>query len=221
MTKVYFRDLERLRDRIRDLADTAEKATVDAIQAVETRDAELAQRVIEGDRRIDAMEIEIEEECLKIMALHQPVAQDLRFIVTVLKMNNDLERIGDKAAGMAKKAKRLAAMEKPSIGIDHRGMADKALIMFRNAIHSLLETDEDLALSVCKSDDAINDLEKDHIAKLRDHIGHHPEQIESCGLLIEISSALERIADLATNIAEDAIYMINGEIVRHHVHEMD
>ncbi|MBN1478296.1 phosphate signaling complex protein PhoU [Candidatus Sumerlaeota bacterium] len=216
MTQVFFRDIARLKGRVLALGEIVERAVEDGVRSVETRDEALAGRVIEGDRRIDEMEIEIEEECLKILALHQPVAQDLRFLVAVLKMNNDLERIGDKAAGLARKACRLGALPRPEIAVDHGTMAEKTLAMLLDSLRSLLDRDRDLAVRVCTSDDEINALEDEHTRALRTFVSAHPAHAEACGLLIEVSSALERIADLATNIAEDVIYMIDGTIVRHH-----
>jgi phosphate transport system protein len=216
MTKIFLRELEKLRSAIIAQGEAVRDQVTDGVRAVADRDTALAERIIEGDRQIDEREVEIEEECLRVLALHQPVAQDLRLIVAVLKMNNDLERIGDKAANLAKKAKRLAALPDPGIQIGHAEMATKALAMLGDALHSLLGLDRELARDVCARDEEVNRLEDEQTAQLRAHIGRHPESAEACGLLIEVSSALERVADLATNIAEDVIYLREGEIVRHH-----
>jgi phosphate transport system protein len=221
MTQIFLREIERLHRHIQHLGEVIEGAVRDGIRAVETRDTELAQRVIAGDQRVDEMEVEIEEECLKILTLHQPVANDLRFIVAVLKMNNDLERIGDKAAGLGKKAIKLAAEERATAEVDHHGMADKALSMLSDSLSSLISRDRELAQAVCERDDEINALEEEHTSQLRNNAMKHPQQTKACGLLIEVSSALERVADLATNIAEDVIYMIDGTIIRHRRNEMD
>jgi len=179
----------------------------------------LAARVIEQDRQIDRMEIDVEEECLKILALHQPVAIDLRFIVAVLKINNDLERIGDLAANIAQRAAFLSQRDRISIPFDFAGMAAKTQAMLRDALNALVEMDAEVALGVCARDDEVDEIDRQMYSQVEAAILQHPEYIDSLINLLGVSRQLERIADHATNIAEDVIYMIKGEIVRHHVAE--
>lgn len=216
MTAILQRELNRLREMVLALGDRVVEAVRQAVRAVETRDAALAQRVIDGDHEIDQMEVDVEEECLKILALHQPVAIDLRFIVSVLKINSDLERIGDKASGIAKKAARLAAEEPVQATVDFQGMAEQVLDMLRRSLGALVDMNRALAVEVCQGDTAINELDDANAARLRDLVARGQGNPRALGLMIELSSALERVADHATNIAEDVIYMVDGTIVRHH-----
>lgn len=216
MTQIFQREIAKLRAMILELGGLVIEAVRQAVRAVETRETALARAVIDGDHRIDDKEVEVEEECLKILALHQPVAMDLRFIVAVLKMNSDLERIGDKAAGIAKRAIRLAELPSAETGIDFHAMSEKVLAMFSDSLTALVELDAVRARRVCESDAEINALDEANIGRLRHLMTTHPDQVEVFGRLLEISGSLERIADHATNIAEDVIYMVEGAIVRHH-----
>ena len=161
------------------------------------------------------MEVEVEEDCLKTLALYQPVAIDLRFIVAVLKINNDLERIGDLAVNIAERSVFLAHQPGVGITLDFIDMAQKARGMLEKSLDALVNFSVDIAGEVCASDDIIDGINRQMYLKVQKAIGDNPEQIESLIHLLSISRHLERIADHATNIAEDVIYMIDGEIVRH------
>ncbi len=186
-----------------------------AVKAVEMRDMVLAEKVREHDREIDDMEVEVEEECLKILALHQPVAIDLRFIVAVLKLNNDLERIGDLSVAIARRAKSLAQLQNPAAILDFSGMAEKVKLMLRRCLQALVNMDAGLAREVCASDDEIDGLNRAMYDKIQARLKESPDEAPALLHLFAVSRSLERIADHATNIAEDVIYMIQGEIVRH------
>ncbi len=207
--------LDKLKRSIFSLSGMVEESVRDAVRALDTRDSRLAQKVIDADLEIDHAEVDVEEEGLKILALHQPVAIDLRFIVAVLKINNDLERIGDLAVNIAERAQFLATHEKVDIPFDFAGMAEKAQAMVKQSLDALVNLDAGAALAVCAADDAVDAMNRQMYLQVGEGIREHPDQVESLTHLLSVSRHLERIADHATNIAEDVIYMVRGEIVRH------
>ena len=207
--------LDKLKRSIFSLSGMVEESVRDAVRALDTRDSRLAQKVIDADLEIDHAEVDVEEEGLKILALHQPVAIDLRFIVAVLKINNDLERIGDLAVNIAERAQFLATHEKVDIPFDFAGMAEKAQAMVKQSLDALVNLDAGAALAVCAADDEVDAMNRQMYLQVGEGIREHPDQVESLTHLLSVSRHLERIADHATNIAEDVIYMVRGEIVRH------
>lgn len=209
------REIERLKKQLLEIGTLVEEAVVAAIVAVEKKDMESAQKVIGQDERIDRGEIEVEEECLKILALYQPVAVDLRFIVAVLKINNDLERIGDLAVNIAERAELLASRDAVPIEIDFHNMAHKALAMLKDSLDALVNIDAKLAYKVLGSDEEMDNLNRQNYDKVMDAIDHDRHQAKALIHYLSISRFLERLADHATNIAEDVIYLATGEIVRH------
>jgi len=209
------REIENLKRKLLSLSAIVEDHVRDAVESVQHRDAELAQAVIRGDLEVDQAEVEIEEECLKVLALHQPVAVDLRFIVSVLKINNDLERIGDLAVNIARKAATLSSQSPLIVSFDLAEMSDKAQTMLRGSLDSLVNLDKSLALKVCASDDEVDDMKHDIRHQVEELISIKPEHTAVLLKLLAVSRNIERIADLATNIAEDVIYMVGGKIVRH------
>jgi phosphate transport system protein len=215
MTVHLERELDRLKKKILALGAIVEERVRMAIKAVETRDRELAKKVIEADDEIDQIEVDVEEGCLKILALYQPVAIDLRFIVAVIKINNDLERIGDIAVNIAERAAFLATQSKVDIPFDFAGMAEKTQSMLKKSLDSLVNMDADLAWEVGAADDEVDAINRDMYLQVQDGIRKNIDRMECLIHLLQTSRHLERIADHATNIAEDVIYMINGEIVRH------
>ena len=219
MAKHLQREIENLKKKILNLSARVETAVHDSTEAIEERDGDLAQRVIDNDIAIDQQEVEVEEECLKILALHQPVAIDLRFIIAVLKINSDLERIGDLAVNIAERAVFLATQPKPDISFDFVGMAQEAQSMLKKSLDALVNMSIELAQEVCAGDDTIDAMNRQMYLKVQDSILAHPEQIASLIHLLSVSRHLERIADHATNIAEDVIYMSEGQIVRHRTEE--
>ncbi len=215
MTVHMFREIDRLKKEILSLGATVEESVMRAVRSVIERDTKLASDVLEMDKEIDHAEVDIEEECLKILALHQPVAVDLRFIVAVLKINSDLERIGDLACNIAKQGRYLATRERIEIPFDFGGMAGKAQKMLKSALDALVNMDAVLAQGVCAADDEVDEINRAMFAKVEDAIRAEPERLDDLIRLFAISRNVERIADHATNIAEDVIYMTQGEIVRH------
>jgi phosphate transport system protein len=209
------REIEKLKRKILALSAIVEESVRRSIRSVEERDSSLAERVIKTDLEIDQTEIDVEEECLKMLALHQPVAIDLRFIVAVLKINNDLERIGDMAVNIAERAMFLNTQTKFDIPFRLRGMAEKAQAMLHRALDALVNLNSSLALEVCAADDEVDDHYRAMFEQVVAEIQSNPQDAECLINLLSVSRYLERIADHATNIAEDVIYMIEGAIVRH------
>jgi phosphate transport system protein len=212
-------EMENLKKRILALSATVEDNVYKAVQSLTDRNSSLAEEIIKSDLGIDEIEVTIEEECLKVLALHQPVAGDLRFIVAILKINSDLERMGDLAVNIAERAMFLATREKPDIPLDLPLMAEKTKAMMKKSLDSLMKQDAKLAYEVLETDDEIDAMNREMYARIQDAIRRKPEQIESLIHLLSCSRHLERIADHATNIAEDVIYMIDGVIVRHHAED--
>jgi phosphate transport system protein len=215
MAKHLQRELGRLQRGLLSLSAVVEEAVRKAVQALENRDVELAQHVIETDLDIDQAEVDLEEECLKLLALYQPVAIDLRLIVAVLKINNDLERIGDLAVNIAERAIFLAGQDVVQSEFDFEGMARKAQQMVKMALDSLVNQDSSLARQVLAMDDEVDAMNRRMYEQVREGIRRYPGQLEAHTHLLSASRHLERIADHATNIAEDVVYMVEGQIIRH------
>lgn len=209
-------EIDRLKKNILSLSAVVEEAVKKAVVAAERRDAILAQSVIQGDHQIDVLEVELEEECLKILALHQPVAVDLRFIIAVLKINNDLERIGDLAVNIAERAVFLADQQDVTPPPTLAGLTTKVETMLHLSLDALVSMDASLALQVLKTDDEVDELHRGMYRRVQELATDNPERMAGLFQWLSVSRYLERIADQATNIAEDVIYMIDGEIVRHH-----
>ena len=215
MSKHLDREIDRLKRQVLALSAIVEDSVSRAVAAVQERDTELAAAVVQDDGRIDQAEIEVEEECLKILALHQPVALDLRFIVAVLKLNNDLERIGDLAADIAQQVPMLCERDPPTLPIDVLPIARGAQSMLSSVLDALVHADADAARQVLSADDRVDELHREIYARVKAQVRKSPEHAEVLIHLLSVSRYLERIADLTTNIAEDIIYLTDGEIVRH------
>lgn len=215
MTKHIERQVDQLKERILRVGTLVEEAISKSITALINRDVQLAQRVAASDEQIDRMEVEVEEECLKILALYQPVAADLRFVVAVLKINNDLERMGDLAKNIAKRVAQLANGEPCELPPEIRVMAMQAQEMVKQSLDAVVQADPALARQVREEDDAVDEYRQQIRRKVLKGIVEHPENVENLLRVNSVSKHIERIADMATNIAEDVIYMVEGEIVRH------
>lgn len=215
MTRHLQREIVNLKKMILELSTKVDEMVYSALKAVRERRVDLSLAVIEADREIDQFEVEIEEECLKVLALHQPVAIDLRYLVAVLKINNDLERIGDLAVNIAKRARDLSAMPKIDSPVDFAVITEQTKQILEKSLEALVEMDVKVARQVLAADDEIDDLHRDLFRQIQDSIRDDPNHLEILIQYLSVSRNLERIADHATNIAEDVIYMIEGEIVRH------
>jgi phosphate transport system protein len=211
------REIEKLKKKILTLGALVEENLINAFEVVEKRDGGLAAKVVDGDFAIDLMEVEIEEDCLKLLALYQPVAIDLRIIVAVIKITNTLERVGDLAVNVAEHARRISSVERAGLTFDTQSIIDKSLSMFSRALDALVRNDSILARAVLADDDEVDDLDDVLNRQLRSAMHEHPEALDALIGLLFISRYIERLADHATTIAEDVVYMVEGEIPRHHM----
>jgi len=209
------REIDKLKTMLLSLGTDVEESVYKSVQALDKRDVRQAEQVISGDQPIDRFEVYLEEECLKILALYQPVAIDLRFVIAVLKINNDLERIGDLAVNIAERAVHLSKEEPVEVPFDFVGMAEKVRGMLKQSLDALVNLDPRAARDVCAADDEIDAIHKNAYPLISEAITRHPHQIAPLLQYLGVSRYLERIADHATNIAEDVIYMADGDIVRH------
>lgn len=210
------RAVEILKRKVLMLATLIEESVADSVNSVEKHDSQLAQKVIQKDDKIDQMEIDVEEECLKILALHQPVAIDLRFIVAVLKLNNDLERIGDLAAKIAEQALLMInGNTNPALKFDFSQMYECTCKMLKNSLDSLIRMDTRLAYQVSASDHVLDEMHRKMYLKVKEGILNYPQYTDMFLQYLSISRSLERIGDHATNIAEDVVYMAEAKIIRH------
>jgi phosphate transport system protein len=209
------RELDKLRKKILTLGAMVEGSIEKAILSLMRQDLKLANKVIESDNEIDQLEVEIEEECLKILALYQPAAIDLRYVIGILKMNNDLERMGDYSVNIAERAAYLAKQKRTDLAIDFTTMWEKTIVMVKGALDSLIKMDSQKARGVCASDDEVDEINREMLNLIQDHMEKNPKELRLLMHLFLASRHLERIADLATNIAEDVVYMTEGIIIRH------
>ena len=215
MSQHFLREIETLKKKILAVGAVVEERIAQAITAVVKHNAKLAQQVAEGDDEVDEMEVEVEEDCLKILALYQPVAIDLRFVVAVLKMNNDLERMADTAVNIARRAEYLARYPQSDLPPILADMAQKVQTMVTQSLDAMVQGDTALARKVCVADREVDQWNREMHARVQQEIRAHPDQVERLIHTLSISRHLERIGDLATNVAEDVIYTVEGEIVRH------
>lgn len=215
MSKHLQRDLENLQRDIVAQAAAVEDVVYKAIRALQERDVSVAQDIIAGDTSIDMQENHVEEECLKILALHQPVAVDLRRTAAILKINNDLERMADIAVDIAERA--LVLAQPPFIPVPEnlQRMTDLTASMVRQSLDAFIQLDTRLARRVCRLDDEVDRYNDEIIHEVVATMKSAPELIEPGLSLFSATRHLERIADHATNIAEDVVYLVEGEIVRH------
>lgn len=214
--RIHFqREIDKLKQQILEMSANVEAAVSDATRAVETRDADLAKAVVEHEDLTNAREVDVEEECLKILALHQPVAADLRYLIAVLKINHDLERIGDLAVHIAQGALLLCEMPPIDIPLQLGEMAAKSQQMLKKVLDAFVSVDVAAAREIRLVDSQLDDLNRAMALRLKTEMTRRPELLDPLLKLMHIARHLERIGDHATNIAEDLIYLIEGKIVRH------
>lgn len=212
MAKIFFIEIEKIKKRILSLSTLIEENVEKSIEAVHTRNSALAQEVIISDDTVDQQEVELEEECLKLMALYQPVAIDMRFLISVLKINNDLERVGDLAVNIAKKANYLAKHPEIDIVVDFTKMAAQTKQILRLSLDAFVNFDSNLAHQIWGMGDEIHFAKQNIATYLQENMNN---EFEIADRFYSIGRNLDRIAEMAINIAEDTIYMIEGEIIRH------
>jgi len=219
VTRHFQEELEQLKTRLLEMGGLAEENVRVAVQGLVERDPALIDRVLFGDEPVNRLHIEIDGRCFKLFALHQPMAADLRTIVAALKINTDLERVGDLAVNIAQAAQRYASHPPVKKLIDIPMMAGIAQNMLRDALDSFVRRDLDQAQHVLDEDDRLDALKTQIFRELLTYMLHDPATIEPALDLILVSRHLERIGDHATNIAEDVIFIISARDVRHGVHD--
>jgi phosphate transport system protein len=215
----FVQELDTLKTTIIRMGSLAERAMDDAIGALLERRGDLAETVISQDPQIDALEIEIDDAVVDLLALQQPVATDLRVIVGALKINSELERIGDHAVNIAESALQLSRIPPAAMHPDIPRMAQIARTMLHNAIDGFIRNDSPLCREVLKNDDVIDDLNKQVVRDLVEAIRQEPARLDHSLELIRISRNLERVADLSTNMAEEVIFMAEARVVKHRFDE--
>jgi len=215
MKRHFERELEHLKARVLHMGAAVEDLVARSIQALTERNLELAQQAIHLESEIDEQEIQIEEECLKLLALYQPVAGDLRFVTAVLKINNDLERMGDLGRHIAERALVLSQHREVRLPVDLRNMAAAVQKMVRTAMDAVVNQDSEIALRVIHADNEIDEYHQEMFPLIARQMRTAPDTIEVLLHVLSASRHLERIADYATNIAEDVVYLVRGEIIRH------
>ena len=209
------RDLDNLRKDILRLGSLVRESTLKSIELFNTQALSLPEDVNTLELHINELEVEIEENCLKVLALHQPVALDLRFIVVVMKVNNDLERMGDQAVNIAKRVTSLMKEESHTFELPLDAMTDTVQDMVALSLKALVNQDPDLARRVVQIDDLLDDLNAKNYQALRVGVEETPALFSQAMSLATVSSNLERIGDLCTNIAEEVIFMVEGKVIRH------
>jgi phosphate transport system protein len=216
-TQPHFREeLEQLQGRLLEMGGLAEERVRAVVQGLVSRDAGLIERVLQGDEPINQLHIEVDNRCFRLLALHQPMATDLRAIVAAVKINTDLERVGDLAVNIAEAANRYISHPPVKKLIDIPSMGQIAQAMLRDALDSFVKRDTTLAHQVLNEDDRLDGLKTQVFRELLTYMLTDPGTIEAGLDLILVSRHLERIGDHATNIAEDVIFMVSALDVRHH-----
>jgi phosphate transport system protein len=215
MGRYYDENYDLLKQKLGEMVEAVQEMIEKTILALTTEDVELARAMIGKDEMIDHLEIEIDELIIKLLALQQPMAVDLRYLVAALKINNDLERMGDQAVNIAQSVLRLNEQEQGAHIVDFTRMEDVVQEMVRGCMDAFNNADVKLARAVCSRDDEVDDMNRAAIGLLAAHSRHHPEHADRCISLLLVSRNLERIGDLCTNIAEEVVFYIQGQFIKH------
>jgi phosphate transport system protein len=215
----FHKELEELKQNLLRMAALVQEALNEAVQSLVRRDSDLAQKTFAGEDRINKLEIEIEDMCLKLLALRQPMAADLRFITSAMKIITDLERMGDQAINIAERA--ISLNQEPQLKpyIDIPRMADLTQSMVRDVLNAFVNRDSKLARSVCERDDIVDAINDQVFRELLTYMIADTKTITRAVHLMIVARCLERIADHATNIAEDLIFMVDALVIKHHADE--
>ena len=212
----YEEELALLNRNLLEMASLVESRIAKSIKALREGNMILAQEVIRTDEQVNSMEIDIDNLCVKILALYQPEATDLRTVTMIMKVNNDLERIGDHASSISRMAVFMADYPQIKPLVDIPKMADKAMEMLRESLDAFIKRDAQLALEVCRKDDEVDNYEPQIVRELITFIMSDPSMLNQALRYIYVARHIERVADLATNIAENAYYIATGEMLKHH-----
>jgi phosphate transport system protein len=211
----YEEELAAVRHRLLEMGGVVERQIADAVQALVGKDADLADATIRKDHAVNRLDVEIDERCIRLLALRQPAARDLRFITTALKITTDLERIGDRAASIAERAKELLREPQLKPYVDIPRMAEIASRMLHQSLDAFVRHDAELALAVCREDDIVDKLNEQIFRELVSFMIEDPTVVTRAMRVLFVSKYLERIADHATNISEMVIFMVKGKSIRH------
>ena len=216
----HFHDeLTQLKDRLLHMSSRVEATVAQSVQALLDKDADAAEEVIKTDREIDHLEIDIENRVTQLLALQQPMAKDLRLLLASLKISNDLERMGDHAVNIAQSAQRLIDFSPIAPAPELIDMARSAREMLASALSAFIKGDAAAARAVCRRDDHVDALHRSLFRILLTHMAEDPRTISAAMELSLVSRNLERIADLATNISEDVVFLVEGTTIKHHAEE--
>jgi phosphate transport system protein len=216
MDRHFDEELQNVKRKIVDMAAMVEESITKSLDALKNKDLKMADEIQELDHKIDRLEITIEDMCIELIARHQPVGRDLRFLIGTIKMNNDLERMGDHSVNIADCIKYV--IEAPAIGqvMNIWAMAKIVKEMVRESVQSFIDNDAARAQKVCERDSIVDGLRNETIRTLLTHMLEEPEKIESAIQYMLVAKNLERIADLSTNICEDVIYIAQARVIKHH-----
>jgi len=217
MERHFDEELKNLKEKLLRMSGVVEESIGSAIKALMERNAELSYKVIKGDDTVNRLEIEIDELCLKLLALHHPTAGDLRFITSTMKINSDLERIGDLAVNIAERTLDLLKVPPLKLRLNIPQMADASQAMLKDSLNAFVNKDSKLAYEVCKRDDVVDGFNHEIFMELLNAKAENQKPVERVIDLILVAKNLERVADHSTNICEDVIYMVDGKNIKHHI----
>jgi phosphate transport system protein len=219
MERHFEHQIEELKRQLLHMSGLSERIIRKAVEALQRRDATLAEEVFAEDHEIDRLEIDVEERCIELLALQQPLARDLRFITSALKISNDLERVGDHAVNIAGCAKALSQLPPAPPVADLPRLAEGAIGMLREALDAFVRRDAEAARRLVLRDDEVDALNRQLFGELLARMVSNPPQIEASMTLVLVGRNLERIGDLATNIAEEVVFIAEARVIKHHAEE--
>ena len=220
MERHFERDLEELKEQLLRMGGRAEAIVLKAVDALRRRDAALAREVFADDKVIDRLELDLDDRCLRLLALQQPMARDLRFITAALKITNDLERVGDHGVNIAGSALRLAEQPLLTPLVDIPRMAELAGGMLHEALDAFVRHDAGTARRICMRDDEVDSLNRQVFRELASTMVEDPSTITRAMELILVARNLERVADLATNVAEEVVFIAEARVIKHHAEDV-
>ena len=217
MERHFDEALKNLKERLLRMSGLVEESIGSSIKALTERNSELAYKVIKSDDTVNMLEIEIDDLCLKLLALYQPTAGDLRFVTSTMKITNDLERIGDLAVNIAQRTLDLIKVPPLNLKINIPAMAAASQRMLKDSLNAFVNKDSQLAYEVCKRDDEVDNLNHEIFMALLRANPEDQKPVERVIDLVLVAKNLERVADHSTNICEDIIYMVDGKVIKHHI----
>ncbi len=216
MDRHFDEELQKVKKNLLDMASLVDESITKALEALKNRDLKMASEVKEIDHRIDRFEIAIEDQCIELIARHQPVGTDLRFLIGVIKMNNDLERMGDHAVNIAGSVAFLIEQPRIKPVSNIWSMVVEVKKMLNDSVKSFMNNDAEMAQQVCERDNVVDEMRDETMRILLTYMLEQPDKIGSAIPLLLVAKNLERIADLATNICEDVIYIAQARVIKHH-----